>query len=712
MKDFLAGLNEPQKLAVTTVKGPVLILAGAGSGKTKALTHRVAHLVATHKVAPDNILAVTFTNKAATEMRERVLTLLGQHSENKRYLPYMGTFHAVCVRILRQESKLIGLPQSFQIFDDTDSLAVVRQVARSLGLDEKQAAPRLIASLISSAKTELITPDQYQRLASGPVQHIAAKVYPLYQKMLREASALDFDDLITQSVLLFRAHPEALKRWQKQFAYILIDEYQDTNHAQYRLVKLLADAHRNLCVVGDDWQSIYSWRGANFQNILDFEKDYPEAKVIMLEENYRSTKNILDAAHGVISKNRKRSEKKLWTKAGAGPMVTVTEVYNEIAEGELVVHSIRRLLAEGVKLKNIAVLYRVGAQSRALEEAFLRHGMAYKVVGAVRFYDRKEIKDVLAYLRFVYQPQDAISLARILSAPPRGVGEKSWHLLRESTGVGKTLLDAMKSAPSIPKFNPKAARNLAELAGMIESWRKDITRLSVSELIELVVKKSGYLAYLDDPSTPLKSGGISAQDRLENVQELISVAANFGKGDLENFLEEVALISGLDNYSSDTEAVTLMTAHAAKGLEFDCVIMSGMEDGVFPHSRSLYDEIEMEEERRLCYVGMTRAKHQLFLIHAITRMLYGSPQHNPPSRFLLDIPKEVLGAGSSSQLTDTADLGSDILIQEDLAEGDRIRHTSFGEGIVVSVDEDEIVAAFAGVGSKRLSLSFAPIEKL
>jgi DNA helicase II / ATP-dependent DNA helicase PcrA len=714
--ELLSGLNPQQRIAVEYVEGPVLMLAGAGSGKTKALTHRIAYLVRQKRVPPVNILAVTFTNKAAAEMRQRVLKLLGLPEASRGYLPFMGTFHSICVRILRREASSLGLASGFTIFDAADAQAAVKEAMRRHKVDDRKFSPPLIGNLISSAKNELIGPERYKGLAHGPAQEVAAHVYPTYQQVLRQAGALDFDDLIMETVKLFRSQPETLERWQKQFRYILIDEYQDTNHAQYQFAKLLAAGHGNICVVGDDWQSIYSWRGANFQNILDFEKDYPKAKVIKLEQNYRSTKNILDAAHGVITKNQVRSDKRLWTSAEAGPGIVAEQVGNEIEEAEFIVAQIKSLQAGGFGPSDCAVLYRTNAQSRAIEEAFLRASMAYRIVGGVRFYERKEIKDALAYLRFIHNPLDVVSFRRIINLPARGIGEKSLERLMAHREANRLdLIEACLQANEVAGLGNKAPA-VQQFAVLIQSLAQDAGRLSVADLLEATLKRSGYLTYLDD-------GSLTAADRLENVKELISVTREFDSGQpavsgleasgLEGFLEEVALISDTDSYAADAEAVTLMTLHAAKGLEFALVFMPGMEEGIFPHSRSLFDGAEMEEERRLCYVGMTRAKQQLYLVSASSRVWFGQVTHNPPSRFIADIPGHLLQTGLvtgvgrqavSLELNKTAD-------RADFKDGDRIRHPKFGDGIVVSVKDDEMVAAFAGVGTKTLSLHFAPIEK-
>lgn len=729
---LLEDLNDQQREAAKQVEGPVLILAGAGSGKTKALTHRIAYLVQEHQVKPVNILAVTFTNKAAGEMRSRVLKLLHLDPANRSYFPFMGTFHSICIRLLRREASEIGLPANFLIFDQADSLTVVKRAIRTLGIDDKQLTPSLLHNLISSAKNELITPKEYTRLATGRAQIAAAKVYPLYQQTLKEAGALDFDDLIFRTVVMFRDYPEILAKYQEQFRFIMVDEYQDTNHAQYQIAKLLASGHHNVCVVGDDWQSIFSWRGANFQNILDFKKDYPEAKVIKLEQNYRSTKRILDAAQAVIQKNTVRSDKLLWTDRGEGIGIGIVNVYNEIQEAETIVRQIEELKrTEGKELYDFAVLYRTNAQSRSLEESFLRYNLPYKIVGGIRFYERKEVKDALAYLRFVFQPEDFVSFTRIINLPPRGLGDVTLARLDSyRRAENKGLMETLRNAAEVPGLLPRAAKALQSFSALIDDLSAQSTRMAVGPFLKLVLNRSGYMSYLDD-------GSIQAADRLENVKELLSVADERSELSLATFLEEISLISDLDNYQDSSNAVTLMTLHSAKGLEFPVVFIPGMEEGIFPHSRSLFDGAGMEEERRLCYVGMTRAKERLIMLHANSRLLYGQTNHNPPSRFLLDVPVELQetrsewGALSRSGAGHTAGAASwtaptfsgvpaseaeaaihrEKMLGLELRPGDKIRHIKFGQGIVIEVDGDEVKAAFEGLGTKRLSLSFAPIEK-
>ena len=713
MKDFFSGLNQAQIEAVKAIDGPVLMLAGAGSGKTKALTHRIAYLVGEKKVSPHSILAVTFTNKAAAEMRIRVSKLLGFNDPSATPLTFLGTFHSIANRILRRESDRLGLNSNFLIYDAADSQALIKKILKSLHIDDKTITPSGISWAISSAKNELIGPEKYRSIASSRIQLVAADVYPIYQRELYNAKALDFDDLIMQLVSLFKSEAEVLQRYQKQFEYIMVDEYQDTNNAQYQMIKLLSSKSHNICVVGDDWQSIYSWRGANYQNILNFESDYPNAKVIKLEQNYRSTQHILDAAHHVISKNTSRSKKKLWTDLGLGEKVHVLQVADEMSEGRTIVQTIERLknLNPQLSLKDFAVLYRTNAQSRSLEECFLRYNIPYQVVGGTRFYDRREVKDVLAYMRVIFQPNDMVSLARILNVPTRGVGAKSAAVLIDYISKNETeTIETMVNAENIIGIRGKALKEIKNL-GMILKDLSDQKNLSIYELMDALVKRIGYLDYLQD-------GSISAEDRIENVQELLGVTKSYQNMDLETFLTDVALVSDLDSHNSNSNAISLMTLHSAKGLEFDVVFMVGMEEGVFPHSRSFFEPEELEEERRLCYVGMTRAKEQLYMIHASSRLLYGNTQHNLPSRFIADIPEEIIDqAGNTNSAKSQGFVGQDDFSQEDfdkpnLVAGDRVRHPLFGEGKVVEIDGSEATISFARVGPKTLNLQYAPLYKI
>jgi DNA helicase-2/ATP-dependent DNA helicase PcrA len=1078
--DLLEGLNEKQKQAVQQVDGPVLILAGAGSGKTKTLTHRIAYLIK-NGVSPYSILAVTFTNKAAKEMRERVGGLLSENHEHRSFMPYMGTFHSICVRILRQDGESVGIPKNFVIFDESDRQSAIKQACKQLFIDEKQFKPSSIAGMISSAKNELITPEEYAGTATLPIQKVTAQIFPLYERTLRDAGALDFDDLIGRTVSMLSIQSELREKWATQFQYIMIDEYQDTNNAQYKLIKLLTNNNQNLCVVGDDWQcfppgtlvetdkgikkiehitknervrsaagygkthyanvlqkkkfaykgellriqtargrsidctpnhllfarwektesffvylmysknmgyrigiakgtrfdgkkddiglrvranqeradrmwvlkvcktrqeaaytealfsyqygipmtvfhasanhktilsqqridqlykqintttraetlmqecgihfeyphffpqatrrngigrinlnvvlfgdkrsslkspwsasrlsintteladlqvfqdagysiragknstlrseihnldygkieqkletlrpalpadvqiakyayltekkfafmpagqihigmivptiesevvvddvvtsvervpyegdvydldintvhnyaangvvvhnSIYSWRGADFRNILNFERDYPSATIIKLEENYRSTKNILDAAHKVITKNEQRSDKELWTKAGAGAPVQIVQVQSEVHEGESIVTKIKTQV--DMKLRpysDFAILYRTNAQSRGLEEVFLKYGIPYRIVGGMRFYDRKEIKDILAYIRLTYQPEDSTSFLRIVNVPARGIGAKSLEkFLQWAAASNLPLSKALSQVQLCTAVTGKAYKGLVEFGNLISDLRAqapavaeeeldDKLPLSVSQFVEAVIRRTGYQQSLDD-------GSLQASERIENVKELITVAKEYDGVGLDEFLEEVALLSGFDTVDERSDAVTLMTLHAAKGLEFPVVFMAGMEESIFPHSRALFDAAEMEEERRLCYVGMTRAREELFLYHANSRMLYGLSQHNPASRFLSEIDSDQAAVASTESIfTPTGFSETPDYIPEpslEVAVGARVKHQVFGIGTVVEVDGEMLSIAFSGKGVKKLNAAFAPLE--
>lgn len=732
MQDLLAGLNDEQRRAVLQTEGPLLIQAGAGSGKTKTLTHRLAHILWEGMAHPNQILAVTFTNKAAREMRERVAHLLGENPDNRAFLPYMGTFHGICVRLLRIDGEYIGVPKSFVIYDESDRQAAVKQVSKFEHLDEKEFPPRTLSTLISSAKNEAIGPDEYQSTALSPAQKAAAKVYPGYQKALKEAGALDFDDLILKTLQLLTHHEEVRKKWREQFRYVMVDEYQDTNTAQYKLVKLLVNEHKNIAVVGDDWQSVYSWRGADFRNILNFERDYPQVTVIKLEQNYRSTKPILDGAHAVITKNQQRSDKKLWTDRTSGKPIQIVSVSSERAEGETIVRRIQNAVNGGMRrYSDFSVLYRTNAQSRSIEEAFLHYGVPYRIVGGQRFYDRKEIKDVMAYLRFIFQPSDRVSFDRIINVPARGIGGVSlqrFYAWQQSNNL--SILDALGQAGSIPQLPTKAAKGFTELHDIVRSAREIMEDTAVSGLIDSLLRRIDYNAYLDD-------GSPAGEARKENVAELLSVAREYSEMGLAGFLEETALIADIDTADLGSDAVVLMTLHAAKGLEFPVVFMTGMEETIFPHSRALYDQTEMEEERRLCYVGMTRAKEELYMLHANTRMLYGGSQHNVPSRFLSEIGGDAVEEVSNSFLPGSArstaqpsfsksqpemtgwatsigqgSQSSEPRYADDYEEGDRIEHQLFGPGVIVGVDGDVVAVHFKKVGIKKLNASLAPLKKL
>lgn len=710
--DFTQGLNEAQAEAVKHTQGPLLILAGAGSGKTKTLTHRIAHLIANQHIHPRNILAVTFTNKAAKEMRERLAQLLG-YDNDRYFMPWMGTFHSICVRLLRQDGEHVKVPKNFVIFDEADRLGVIKQSMKELGVSEKQFTPRSISSMISSAKNDLVSPSEYAQTARLPAQRVAADIFPRYERLRKEAAALDFDDLIAEAVRLLSEVPEIRQKWRAHFQHVLIDEYQDTNAAQYRLIKLLINEQKNICVVGDDWQSIYSWRGADFTNILNFERDFPGTMVVKLEQNYRSTKHILDAAHKVITKNSQRSDKKLWTNAAAGLPVQITTVSSEMHEAETVATRISSVVAmRARKYSDHAVLYRTNAMSRALEETFIRYGVPYRMVGGTRFYDRKEIKDVIAYLRLLYQPADRSSFLRIVNTPTRGLGATSVEkFLRWQSMFGQDIVASLIQVELCNDLTPRARKSFFALGEALQKLKDVVEDTPLPDLIELVIKRFDYLDYLND-------GSPQAEDRQENVQELVSVAREYAELGLSGFLEEVALISDLDSVDENTDAVTLMTLHAAKGLEFPVVFMVGMDESIFPHSRALYDAAEMEEERRLCYVGMTRAREELHLLTASSRLLYGNRQYNPPSRFLADID----GAASIAPSANVDQFGAstdpimdepEIIPEEmELAVGDTVRHKVFGVGQVVAIDGMNLSISFGDSGVKRLNGAFAPLERI
>lgn len=708
---LLADLNDEQKRAVECTEGPLLILAGAGSGKTKTLTHRIAYILSTHKATPYNILAVTFTNKAAGEMRERVARMLSRSAHDRSFMPYMGTFHGICVRILRQDGEHIGIPRNFVIWDEGDRQAAVKQASRQAGIDEKSFPPRLLSSLISGAKNEMINPQQYSQSAGhSPATRATARVYPLYEKSLKDAGGLDFDDLISRTVNLLSSQKILREKWQNQFRYVMIDEYQDTNAAQYRLVKLLIGRHKNIAVVGDDWQSIYSWRGADFRNILNFEKDYPNCAVIKLEQNYRSTKNILEAAQNVISKNSVRSEKKLWTAAAGGSPIQVLQVASERLEAETIIRRIRNAVdIKARAYKDFAILYRTNAQSRALEEVCVHYTVPYRIVGGVRFYDRKEVKEIMAYLRLIYQPEDIVSFERIVNVPARGVGAKSlenfnsWRISK-----GYSLQEALSRASDCIEITPKARSGFAELSDIIANFRLQMEDLVPASLIDRLLRRLDYLNFVLD-GTP------QGEARAENVKELLSVASEYQSAGMSEFLEEVALVSDLDTADMGSDAVILMTLHAAKGLEFPVVFITGLEESVLPHSRALYEPGEMEEERRLMYVGMTRAKQELYLTYATERTLYGGRQHNPPSRFIADIGPAAAASESVYGFQSSADMFAgdpEPHYVPELETGDGVRHKLFGVGTVVELQGENATVYFKGKGTKRLNIAFAPLEKI
>ena len=710
MSKKIRSLNEAQKAAVLEASGPVLIIAGAGSGKTKTLTHRLAYLVE-KGTKPENILAVTFTNKAAEEMIERVKELLGR----KRFaLPMMGTFHSVCVRILRREIDVLGFNNNFSIYDTQDQLETIKQVMRDLDISRNDYNPKLMLKIISSAKNELITPKEFQKTVKSPAQRVAAEIFPKYQNSLKSSQALDFDDLLMMTVKIFQGQKKILKKYQNLFRHVLVDEYQDTNQAQYMLIKLLAAKHQNLYVVGDDWQSIYMFRNADIRNILNFEQDYPAARVFRLEQNYRSTQNILDVAHRVISENENQKEKKLWTKNNAGEKVIVYEAQDEKDEGRYIIEEIKRQTKDQARKRYAehVILYRTHAQSRAIEEAFLREKIPYQIIGGLKFYDRKEIKDVLSYLRLMINPGDLASFQRVINVPSRKVGKRSLEqILLFARQNNIDLIAAVKAAPEIQGLHAFARDSLVKFGKIISAFRRRVKKENLDQLIDDIVKKSGYDKWIDD-------GTESGKMRLENIKELKTVAKKYNKIDaaerMETFLADVALLSDVDNYKDKSNVVTMMTIHQAKGLEFPNVFIAGFEENLFPHARSLMNQAEIEEERRLCYVAMTRAKNRLYLIYARMREYFGTLQTNPPSRFMTNLPEDLLehlDAGTIADGDDNPFFDGDRA-GNTLKEGDLIRHTQFGQGVVVEVDDDIVAVRFNGMGVKKLAKEYAPIEKV
>ena len=712
--DVLEGLNQAQREAVEAVEGPLLILAGPGSGKTRVIAHRVAYLIKVWGISPYHILAVTFTNKAAREMKERLYHLLGSSVEDLT----LGTFHAICARILRRDGAHIGLDPKFVIYDDDDQISLVKRSLNELDLDPKRYNPRVFLSAISSAKSRLIDSGDYAKYTY--FDEVVQRVYQRYQELLDESKALDFDDLLMKTVFLFRQCPDVLSKYQQRYYHVLIDEFQDTNIAQYVLAKQLAGKYRNICVVGDPDQSIYSWRFADLRNILSFERDYPDAKVIYLEQNYRSTKTILEVAQHVISANRQRKEKRLWTENEIGVPITVAETYTEQEEAQFVVNEVDSLTSQGLfKPGDCAVMYRTNAQSRAIEEAFVRYGMPYKLVGATRFYERREIKDVIAYLKLIHNPYDSVSLSRIINVPPRGIGSRTMEELSRWAKARSlpiyAALQMVADAGEKSPLNPRTSRALINFLTMLNELMAKSDELDIVELFDLVLERSGYKEYILE--------GEDGEDRWDNILELRTVASEYrhlsASDGLSAFLERVALVSDVDSYDEKVDAVTLITLHAAKGLEFPVVFIVGMEEGLLPHIKSFDDPDQMEEERRLCYVGITRAKERVYLVRAFRRSSLGSSVVNLPSRFLLDIPPHLMVPPAKGlqepRMPSVAD--SPLRTKAPLSAGDHVRHAKFGEGIVISClptgDDQEVTVAFKGeAGLKRLLLSLAPLERV
>jgi DNA helicase-2/ATP-dependent DNA helicase PcrA len=708
---YLADLNPAQREAVVTTEGPLLVVAGAGSGKTRVLTYRVAHLLNACGVKPNEILAITFTNKAAGEMRERLEDLLGPVAN----AIWILTFHAACGRILRREAPRLGYRSNFTIYDSADQVRLTKACLEELERDPKRFVPRGIHSQISSAKNQLVTPAEYAERVASFYDQTVAEVYDLYQRRLFASNAVDFDDLLMLTVQVLERFPEARERWQKAFRYILVDEYQDTNHAQYRLLQLLAEKHRNVCAVGDPDQSIYAFRGADIRNILEFERDFGETRTVALEQNYRSTNTILQAANAVIEHNRERKPKNLWSDLGEGEPVRALEVEDEHAEARFVAAEIALLVEEGYSSSEIAVFYRTNAQSRVLEDVLVRQGVAYQVIGGPRFYERAEVKDVIAYLQAIDNPYDAVSLQRIANRPRRGIGDASLARLQaHADAYGISLWEALGQAEEAG-ISAAPLRAVQQLHGLLQSLQAGSLELEVPEVIERVLERSGYVEALRAERT------IEAQGRIENLQELVGVAQEYQhtapEPSLSGFLQEISLYSDQDAIRGEQSLVTLMTLHNAKGLEFRAVFMIGMEEGIFPHARSI-EEQGLEEERRLAYVGMTRAKEQLVLTHASARSLWGSRSYNLPSRFLDELPDDRVerhrlqpaswsGYGSPTGIAPREDTPS-------LSTGDSVRHETLGEGVVTAIESGGVVTVrFAGDGTeRRLMLDYAPLERI
>ncbi len=769
MTDLVNGLNPQQKEAVLHEGSPLLILAGAGSGKTKVLTTRITHFVKNRDILPHRILAVTFTNKAAKEMRERIQKIVGAKVD----FPFLGTFHSISVRILKVDGIHVGLEPTFTIYDSSDQKDLVKEAMKTLNIDAKSLNPSAVHSAISSAKNDMVTPKMYAGMVGDLFTEQVSKIYPLYQTLLAERNAVDFDDLIMKTINLMQDNEEIRERYIDRFDQILVDEYQDTNKAQYSLIRMLAMKKQNITVVGDEDQSIYGWRGADIQNILSFEKDFKNPKIIKLEQNYRSTQIILDAAYSVINKNTERREKKLWSDVKKGPLVQVYEAQNEIEEAMFITKTIAKMKTDD--LKEIAVLYRANAQSRAIEEQFLKAKIPYRLVGGQRFYDRKEIKDVLGYMRVFYNPSDVLSLQRVVNTPPRGIGPKTiTEMINLSKDLSVPIVDLITNVALIDDFKDdikeyrkslgerdknkqdpnslfaeekkkhvedpfiEALLNFSDMLGdaklqtsrpvinfgkRINEIRDYMVNLNVSEFIKTIIENMDYLTYINDNT---KEG----ESRLENIKEFLSVASKYDSMTIEaglaQFLEDVSLIEEAqerDEKNENKQVVNLMTIHAAKGLEFGTVFVAGMEEGIFPHSRSLADMKEMEEERRLMYVAVTRAKKNLYLLYAITRTYFGNTQSNVVSRFIADIPEDLMEFHSVTELYDSEnyDLRKNYKDEFDVGEatdieymdlGDRVLHPQFGEGRIVDIDNDMVTIDFLEKGPTKIMAQFAKLRKL
>lgn len=669
-------LNEWQLEAVKTTNGPLLILAGAGSGKTRVLTYRVAYLINEENIDPYNVLAITFTNKAAKEMKDRIIGILG----SKALGIQISTFHSLGVLIIKENYEKAGYKNNFTILDSDDSLTLIKKILKELNLDPKMYNPKAIRNQISGTKNQLLTSKEYEKYAMTDFEKVVFKVYQKYEDKLLVNNSLDFDDLLMLPIKIFRKYPEVLKHYQERFKYILIDEYQDTNEAQYTFVKMLSAKYRNICVVGDNDQSIYSFRGANYHNILNFEKDYPKCKVIMLEKNYRSTKTILNAANDVIKNNKERKEKNLWTDNELGNKIKYHRALDEKDEAFYVLQEIKKLIDQGIKLNDIAVLYRTNAQSRNIEEALLRESIPYRVIGSFYFYNRKEIKDLISYLKVIYNSNDDISLLRIINVPKRGIGDKTiQNLTEKANSLNTSLFEAIDSGKEL--LFKQAINELKEIS----------EKVSLTELIDQILNKSGIKNELENEKS------IEADIRLENLEEFKTITRNYeenkGIASLDEFLNEISLVSDVEEYRNRDDVITLMTIHSAKGLEFNNVFLIGMEEGIFPHQAAFFDNNELEEERRLCYVAITRAKEKLYIVNAKRRTLYGIDSVNPPSRFISEINKELLEPDEvkeefKSPIKRTIDTSIEYKA------GEHVLHDTWGEGVIISVEDKILTVAF------------------
>ncbi|MEA2438813.1 MAG: ATP-dependent helicase UvrD/PcrA [Thermoleophilaceae bacterium] len=718
---LLEGLNDPQREAVLHEKGPLLVLAGAGSGKTRVLTHRIAHLVDTDQARPGEILAITFTNKAAKEMRERVEQLVGPRVRAM----WVMTFHSACARMLRQHGDKLGFTRSFTIYDEQDSIRLVKRCIEDLDIDPKRFTPRAIKRQISTAKNVLLDAEGYRDQVSSYFEQTAADVYDRYERQIHSMNAMDFDDLLFQCVQLLEVHTDVREAYEHNFRHVLVDEYQDTNRAQYRWLQLLSGHHRNLCVVGDDGQSIYSFRSADIRNILDFQKDFEDAHVVKLEQNYRSTQTILDAANALLSNNRRQIEKSLWTENPQGDPVHVRELDDEHAEARFVAGEIERLVDQGCSRDEIAVFYRANAQSRVLEDILVRFNVSYQVIGGTRFYERAEVKDAMAYLTLLVNPSDVVAFQRVVNSPRRGIGDTTQaRIVAQANTLGESIWDVAASPEAVPGLGPAAVKAVSRFMSSMERLKERMETADVDELLEEVLSESGYVDALKAERT------IEAEGRLENLEELVGVSREFQQTAeeprLDEFLQQIALFSEQDNLSDDEGIVTLMTLHNAKGLEFPVVFMIGCEEGIFPHMRSI-EAGDLDEERRLCYVGITRARRELYMTYARQRALFGRREWNVPSRFLDEIPesltdREVRDVRASLSSWDRWGTGAQPSRAEpaganagaSFSVGDDVTHATMGDGVVIGQEPGGLVVVrFAADGSERkLMMDYAPLKKV